>query len=288
MRTHLACGVAICLGLTAAFAEERVWTSDDGRQITAGFIRDNGESVTLMLRGNEVTIPLERLSEADNEWITARREEIRKKNEELAALRGTMKSFPKSDSHQIPFHVYYPTTYSVENPPPMLILFCAGGNGRGMVNNFKDACEAVGWVAVGCDVLRNNLPDEEGNPLFEEVLPVIEKSVVHDPGRLYMGGMSGGAMRAFGYSAGFDRPWKGIISCGGWLGRRHDLDYPRGMTVAWINGDQDNNANAWIEQDSAVLKRRRAKTKTFHFPGGHVLAPPDVLTEALRWVEDQK
>jgi hypothetical protein len=27
------------------------------------------------------------------------------------------------------------------------------------------------------------------------------------------------------------------------------------------------------------------KTKFFAFPGGHVIDPPDVLTEAMRWVE---
>jgi hypothetical protein len=98
--------------------------------------------------------------------------------------------------------------------------------------------------------------------------------------------MSGGAVRALHYTALFDRPWKGVISCGGWLGKEFDLEYRKGMAVAWVNGDKDNNANGWVAQDSEVLKRRKCKTKLFPFPGGHVIGPPDILTEAMRWAQE--
>jgi predicted esterase len=168
----------------------------------------------------------------------------------------------------------------------MVILFSTHASGKSILNSFKEACEAAGWIGVGCDVFRNGSDSAAMEKLFGELLPAIEKSVPHDPERLYMGGMSGGSARALHYTAMFDRPWKGVISCGGWLEKKFELDYRKGMAVAWVNGDKDSNANAWVEGDSAVLKKRGCKTKLFVFPGGHVIAPADTITEAMRWAEE--
>ena len=66
----------------------------------------------------------------------------------------------------------------------------------------------------------------------------------------------------------------------------YDLKYARRMAVAWVNGANDKAANGWVEADSAVLKKRGCKTKLFQFPGGHVVGPPEVLTEAMQWVAE--
>ena len=277
--------VLVCRG-GLVHAQERTWTSDDGKEIVGELLRETGEAVVLKVKEREFTVPLTRLSEADRQWLEARRKEMEERKKESAALAGTMKTFPKNDSQQVAFHVYYPTTFSPEKPLPMLILFSPGGQGRGILQSFKQSCETLGWIGVGCDTFRNGVPAEELDPLFKELLPIIEKTVPHDPERLFTGGMSGGASRAVQYTAKFDRPWKGVISCGGWLGKEFELDYRKGMAVAWVNGDNDKGANSWVTQDSEVLKKRRCKTKLFAFPGGHVVGPPEVLTEAMRWVEE--
>jgi len=283
MRIFLLVWISLAL---LAHGGERTWTSDDGKQIVGELLREEGDSVVLKVKDREFTVPLSRLSEEDRGWIDARRKEAEERNKEFAALGGTMKTFPKNDSQKVTFHVYYPTSFSADTPLPMLILFSPGGQGRGILQNFRDACEKVGWIGVGCDTFRNGVPASELDPLFTELLPIIEKSVPHDPQRLFTGGMSGGASRAVQYTAKFDRPWKGVISCGGWLGKEFDLEYPRGMAVAWVNGDKDEGANSWVAKDSEVLKKRRCKTKLFAFPGGHVIGPPEVLIDAMRWVQE--
>ena len=55
-----------------------------------------------------------------------------------------------------------------------------------------------------------------------------------------------------------------------------------------INGDGDKAANSWIERDTDILKKFRCKTKTFAFPGGHVVAPPKVLLEAMKWIQSEQ
>ena len=267
-------------------AQDRTWTSEDGKQLVGEWLRDSGESVVLKIKDKEFTIPLTRLSEADREWVSQRRKELEEKKKEFAALAGTTKAYPKNADQPVTFHVYYPTKYSPVTPPPMIILFSASAHGKAFLESFTQSCEEMGWVGVGCDTFKNGVDDSILDPLFGELLPIIEKTVVHDPERLYMGGISGGAARALHYTAKFDRPWKGIISCGGWLGRAFDLEYREKMAVAWVNGDDDKNANGWIDKDDAVLTKRGCKTKVFHFPGGHEIGPPATLTEAMKWVQE--
>lgn len=266
-------------------AQDRTWTSDDGKQLVGELVRDAGDSVVLKIKDREFTIPLSRISEPDRDWLEGHRKEIEEKKKEFATLAGNTKTYPRNGSQEVTFHVYYPTTYTPDKPAPMIILFSPSGGGKAILQRFTESCESLGWVGVGCDTFRNGVDDSIQNPLFEALLPVIEKTIAHNPERLYMGGMSGGAMRALQYTAIFDRPWKGIISCGGWLGKKYDLDYRKGMAVAWVNGDNDKNANGWIGNDTDVLKKRSCKTKAFHFPGGHEIGPPATLTEAMEWVQ---
>lgn len=268
-------------------AQERVWTSDDGKRITAEFLRDANDAVVLKFQGRETTVPLARLSESDREWLANRREEAAAREKEVASLRGTIKTYPAKEGQQVTFHVYYPTTYSLDSPPPILFLFSASGRGRSILGSFQQGCETLGWVGVGCDTFRNGVDDSVLDPLFTELLPIVEKTIAHDPERFYSGGMSGGASRALHYTAKFDRPWKGVISCGGWLGREFELDYRKKMAVAWVNGDQDKNANSWIDKDTAALEKRQCKTKVFTFPGGHIIGPPDVITDAMKWIDEK-
>lgn len=273
----------ISLGMIA-YADERTWTSEDGKALVGELIRDSGDAVVLKVKNREFTLPISRLSEADRQWLETRRKEIEEKKKEFAGLAGTTKTFSSNADQKVTFHVYYPSNYSSSSPPPLIILFSASGQGKAFLGQFTESCETMGWVGVGCDTFRNGVDDSIQDPLFTDLLPIIEKTVLHNPERLYLGGISGGAMRALGYTSKFDRPWKGVISCGGWLGKEYDFEYRKNMAVAWVNGDNDKNANSWMENDSAVLKKRGCKTKAFHFPGGHEVGPPATITEAMKWV----
>ena len=94
------------------------------------------------------------------------------------------------------------------------------------------------------------MDEELGVAMFTELLPEIEKTVTHDPEFLYMGGFSGGAYRSYEYSAKFDRPWKGIVACGGWIGggERLDMKFAKGMAVAMINGKGDKGVERFNVQ----------------------------------------
>ena len=271
-------------------AEERTWTSSDGRELKAELVSYDltAETVTIKNSRGEFTLPFAKISEDDQAFVKALA--VKEAEEQEAAAKEAAGRAGKTTREETAagnsYHVYYPKTYSVTQKPPLLILFSPGGGGAGILKNFRQGADALGWALVGCDKLKNGMPDDEGNKIFEDLLTAIEKRVDHDPNLLYMGGMSGGGLRAYKNSAVFDRPWKGIISCGGWLGGsvNYDLDYRKKMAVAMVNGDKDKNANHYVGPDTAVLEKRRCEVELFAFPGGHVVGPPDVIAKAMTWV----
>jgi hypothetical protein len=86
-----------------------------------------------------------------------------------------------------------------------------------------------------------------------------------------------------------DVKFAGILAFGGWMGgaEHQQQGYPKGMAVAMINGDKDKNANFWVEGDTKVLKKYKWKVQYFSFPGGHAMAPPDVINKAIEWILTQ-
>ena len=52
-------------------AAARSWTNSEGRSIEADFVSADGQTVLLRIRGKETRYPLEKLSQADRDWITA-------------------------------------------------------------------------------------------------------------------------------------------------------------------------------------------------------------------------
>lgn len=282
-----------CLPLEA---ETRVWTNTAGKTISAELVdydKENAQVTILKKNGKRYTLPLDTLDAADREWLEQwHQQRLKKQEEEKARLaklnRNAGKTIRLQSEGELPtnYHIYYPKSFDASKKHPLLILFSPGGGGRGMLNNVRKGCDELGWIAVGCDTFRNNGSEKEFHQRFTDLLPHIEENVPHDKERLYMGGFSGGAYRAYDYSARFDRPWRGILAFGGWLGYE-GVNTGKKMRVAILNGDKDKNANHYIARDTGLLKKKRCKVKLFQFPGGHVIAPPNVCTTAMRWIGQQ-
>ena len=187
---------------------------------------------------------------------------------------------------KVGYHIYVPGNYTKSSRLPLLVTFSPGGGGRGMMNTFKAAGEKFGWIVVGCDQLKNGLDRKDATPIEDEVMDEILRRIPHS--RLYLGGFSGGGMRCFTISRRRNDPINGIISLGGWMGgaKYYDDDYPKGMYVAIINGDQDKNANCWVKNDTAALRKHDAIVKYFTFPGKHQAAPAGTIEKAVNWIEE--
>ncbi|MEM7015087.1 MAG: hypothetical protein AAF585_26810 [Verrucomicrobiota bacterium] len=73
MKSNIAlCSIALIAGLGSGLVQARTWTSTDGKTIEAEFIRATADSVFVRIVSGprEVAIPLSRLSEADQKWVS--------------------------------------------------------------------------------------------------------------------------------------------------------------------------------------------------------------------------
>ena len=190
---------------------------------------------------------------------------------------------------QTPYHIAVPDNYNPEKPPPLLVVFSPGGDGRGMMNQVRGSANKVGWMVIGCDTLKNGMESEESIPIEKEFLQDLHTFVPYDPTRLYYGGFSGGASRAYDMTYLFRDKCAGILAFGGWLGGREAQGKPfqKNMAVAMLNGEGDQGARGWEDSDKEVLKHRHCQVKTFHFPGGHGVAPRELIDEAIAWMDEQ-
>ncbi|MFD2257255.1 protein-disulfide reductase DsbD domain-containing protein [Luteolibacter algae] len=191
----------------------------------------------------------------------------------------------------VSYHVYAPEDHGKEDLSPLLIVFSPGGDGKGIAGKIRETANEKGWIVVGCDNLRNGMKDHELELKMEdEVLDDILANVPHDGKRRYLGGFSGGAMRAYGLSVRRKDEVAGILAYGGWLGgpSYQGEAYPPGLSIAMVNGIDDQGASGWMPIDTRTLRKRGSTVKHFAFEGGHSVAPEEVTAQALSWFDSQR
>lgn len=286
---------ALCCLLSFARANDQMrdWTLASGKKQQAEILAydEASQRVTLRLPDQtELRLGGQDLSTIDRAWVLQWVEQDEEARAMLAKIGGTVTEHAGTGKFTTPYVVYHPPVVAAAGTKsPMLILFHPGGNGRRNIYKYIESAAAVGITLVSLDYFRNtaNDPAKEAEMLecFTELLPQIEVTVPHDEKRMFMGGMSGGAWRAYHYSAQVPRPWAGIMAGGGWLGGKiyYHLPYPR-MRVAMVNGDKDIGANHYVDPDSARLQQAGSSISVHAFEGGHQVAPPSVQEKALRWL----
>jgi predicted esterase len=299
-----------------SISEARTWTSQDGKTMEAEFVKvekgrvwlrgDNGKVIRINFSKfveEDQTLIKELYLELKAEAAAEKVAEAEKAAGEKAAVRdavlakwrpGQISRHVTSNSTQASYHVYMPTSFDPDKPPALVYAFSPGGNGHAQLNAMKPSAEKHGWIVVGCDKLKNGMGKgdlrKEAIKIEDAIIADVQASVPHDTTHVYLSGMSGGAMRSYRLAARRrDVKFAGILAFGGWMGgaEHQQQGYPKGMAVAMINGDTDKNANFWVEGDSKVLKKYKWKVQYFSFPGGHTMAPPDVINKAIEWILTQ-
>jgi len=263
-----------------ANSEMRDWTLTSG-QAMRGEIEVIDESAgTVRLRAE---VGMAEFSNLDRAWILEWIELGEEQKAMVAKFGGRLEHFAgKGATLTTRFHVYHPSGEIAPGAPrAMMIIFDPSGKAERYLTRHLEAAEQAKITLVTCDEFRNGAP---GGERFKDVFPLIQKSVAHDPKRVFLGGTSGGAASAFYFSTILPEiPWAGIYSNGGWLDGRHDLAYPA-LRVAMVNGDRDEGANGWLDADSEVLRKRGSKVAVLAFEGGHQIPPVSVQVKAFRWL----
>ena len=291
-------------GLLLAFAagaglhansDERTWILEGGETFRAELVRydEAAGQVTLRFKqlSEERAFAVNRFSTMDRAWLAEWNEIEEDLNATVAELGGTLTHLVTTGLHPTDLFVYTPSSALAAGapPPPAMILFHPGGKAARYVKSHMEAAEKSGLLIVGCGQFRNTDGDlglsAAFRERFAEVFPQILARVRLDPARLFLGGTSGGASRAFHYTAHFPHPWAGVYSNGGWLGgtRNYDMPFPA-LRVAMVNGNLDTAANRWVDRDGEVLKRAGGTVGVFAFEGGHQVPPPLHQHIAFEWL----
>ena len=187
----------------------------------------------------------------------------------------------------IDFQTYYPARYTANSKSPLLILLGPDGNGEGIPSEFRDLGDARDWIVIRSDGLENVLEEKLAADLFAQLLASIDAEVEHDDSQLYIGGLAGGAARAYQYSAEFDRSWKGIIACDGFINEHKPqakLTHPRDMVVALVSSSNDKQTDVSMGRDQKLIESSGTKVKRFKFDGPRPIPPSEILAEAAEWI----
>lgn len=286
----------LCLtpALLRANSDERDWKLVDGRAFRAELVSyDEAKSeVVLRFRDTESrTYRFDEFGVVDQAWLAEWLEIDEDMDAILKLLGGRLEHLTTVGTYPTDLFVYYPSRYlDKATRGPALILFHPGGKAGRYVKRHMEAAEASGMILVACGTFHNTRDDAVDAQLFErfkEVFPQILERVRLDPLRLFMGGISGGAARAYHYTAQVQHPWAGVFANGGWLGNEYDQPYPAGMRVAMVNGNLDKAANHYVEPDGKCLRDRGSDVGVFSFEGGHQVPPPLTQMKVFDWLLDQ-
>jgi hypothetical protein len=267
----------------------RDWALTSGESMRGEIEMVDEIAGTVRLRsddGKESVVQMDQFSNIDRAWILEWLELGEELKELIKKFGGRMEHFEgKGATLTTGFHVYHPSgAIAPGTPRPMMILFDPAGKPERYLTRHLEAAEQTKITLVTCEHIRNGQTAEETLARFKELFPLIQKSVPHDPKRIFLGGTSGGALNAFYFPASMPEiPWAGIYSNGGWLGAEYERPYPA-TKVAMVNGDRDVAANGWLDADSAVLQKRGATVVVIAFEGAHQIPPVSVQVKAFKWL----
>ncbi|MGB0415768.1 MAG: hypothetical protein ACPGKS_02850 [Coraliomargarita sp.] len=287
--------------LAVGNTDTREWSLADGTTFSAALTSYDVESGEVLMEFDDSTrdrsYPFDAFSTIDRAWLVEWSEFSMHLETLVEELGGELVYFRTQGQYPTDVYVYYPSAHANSSKRlPGMLLFNAGGKPGRYLMRHVEAAEAADLVIVALGSFRNNkgaVLEDGFTARFIEILPILKAEVILDTDRLFLGGNSGGAWRAFEYSYRFPGPWAGIYSNGGHLGYHDEAfydnppPYPAGMRIAMVNGNNDFN-NKVIDGSSRALHSRDCKVAVFSFEGGHQVPPPDAQLKGFNWLLEQE
>ncbi len=190
------------------------------------------------------------------------------------------------------YTLYLPSGYTPDRQWPVLFVMDPRGRSRMAAELFVEGAERFGYILVSSDNTASDTPPGEPDPNAPALNALLHDSFnrysIH-PQRVYLTGFSGTAR--FSWRVGFHLYDKdmiaGVIACGGGL--------PTGTFSQWkrvafayygLAGTKDFNhrelrfLDTWLDETDV-------QHRIDFFDGPHSWASPELLTEALGWMEIQ-
>ena len=176
------------------------------------------------------------------------------------------------------YSLYLPSTYTPERQWSVLMGFHPGARGRAIVEKYRAAAEAFGYIVAASNTSRNGPWDVSAHAAKAMSGDVYRRFSVN-PDRIYLTGFSGGARVAMQIALAGNRIAGVIASGAGYPDAR-----PRRSVSFFVFGTVGLDDFNYIELRQ-LDRELRSPHRVVFFDGGHTLPPDDVALEAIEWME---
>ena len=200
-----------CCTLLSGNTDTRTWKLKNGKTLRAALVSYNeGTGNVMMAINDEDPVPyhFDDFSNFDRAWLIEWTEISERLQEMMKKLGGKLEHLQTTGTYPTDAYVYYPSPREGDTRSrPAMILFNASGKPMRYLKRHVEAAEQTNLVLIALGTFKNTNSGQvvrEQEKRFEEVFPQIRNRVKLDPKRIFMGGNSGGALRAFEYSHIFD------------------------------------------------------------------------------------
>jgi dienelactone hydrolase len=183
------------------------------------------------------------------------------------------------------YSCYLPKGYTAKKAWPILYCWAPNAAGNAFTQRYRKVCEERGWIVVGSMNSKNG-PWEPIQAAINAMWADTEARFKLSPKRRYASGFSGGSRVSFALAEEKSDFFAGIIGIGAGLSS-NSRGLPKQSQAVWIMcGETDFNLRE-LNQLSEKLKTNGNPLVYRNFPGAHTMPPPAMMTEAVRWMDDQ-
>jgi tetratricopeptide (TPR) repeat protein len=183
------------------------------------------------------------------------------------------------------YALYLPANYSDASKWPVIFVFDPAARGSLAASCFVNAAAKYGYIIACSNNSKNQLPWNEISDAVNSMFTDVQQKFSINNRRIYTSGFSGGS-RVASMIALQNNLITGVIACGAGLPNDGGLDKIPSFSYFGIVGNHDMN---YIEMYDLgkKLDSLGINSEIRVFEGGHDWPSPDLLQEAVEWMEIQ-
>ncbi len=183
--------------------------------------------------------------------------------------------------------IYVPPRRDTKSKAPLVVALSPSADAAAMIRAWRPAAARHGWLVAASKTFRNGVDYDVIVKQFQSDLATLRRDYPVDEARIVVSGFSGGGMAAHALSQMLPGSFRAVVANTGmmeeWFMRQ---DYPAGHLAVLLASPSDFRY-AQMQRDRQFLESKGWKVQWLEFPGGHVLAQPQVYEQAAGWLEQQ-
>ena len=184
--------------------------------------------------------------------------------------------------------IYIPDKLDMKKRHPWILGFSPDGNGQQVASVLRQGCDDNGWILVASNNSKNGMDFRVIDAVVVDTINSAVRTLPVDPGLMYAGGLSGGAMVSHWLVAKYPQLVKGLVINCGMINRdlQKEMSYPSGKDIVFMTNPQDFRYHE-IREDFGYVTKSGCNATWMEFSGGHAWAPAQSYSTAFKWLNQQ-